>query len=68
MTGVKYNSLIAFMVKETGWTLEYIRSMPFGDLMALAEEFIGEPKKEPRRDDVWTLAEKEGIKLPKTLP
>ncbi len=54
------------MVKETGWSLEYIRSMPFGDLMALATEFIGKPTEEVRRDDVWELAKKEGIQLPRT--
>lgn len=66
MSTTNYNSLIAFMVKETGWSLEYIRSMPFSDLMALATEFIGKPQEETRRDDVWTLAKKEGIRLPKT--
>ena len=63
-TTTNYNSLIAFMVKETGWSLEYIRSMPFSDLMALAAEFIGKLTEEVRRDDVWELAKKEGIKIP----
>ncbi len=63
---MNWNNLIAFMVKETGWSLEYIRSMPFSDLMALATEFIGKPTEEVGRDDVWQLAEKEGIRLPKT--
>ena len=63
---MNWNNLIAFMVKETGWSLEYIRSMPFSDLMALATEFIGKPTEEVRRDDVWELAKKEGIQLPQT--
>ena len=66
MSITNFNSLIAYMVKETGWTLEYIRSIPFDDLIALAGEFMGEPKREIRRDDVWTLAKKKGIQLPKT--
>lgn len=66
MSITNYNSLIAFIVKETGWSLEYIRSMPFADLMALATEFIGKPTEEIRRDDVWALAKKKGIQLPET--
>ena len=33
------NELIALIIRETGWTLEYVRSQPFGYLRALAEEF-----------------------------
>ena len=33
------NELIALIVKETGWSLEYIRNQPLSYLYALAEEF-----------------------------
>jgi hypothetical protein len=33
-----YYELIAFLVRETGWTLEYIKDLPLADLSRLAEE------------------------------
>lgn len=33
------NELIALIIRETGWPLEYVRSQPLWDLRALAEEF-----------------------------
>lgn len=32
------NSIIAFVVRETGWSLEYIRDLPFPHLIALYHE------------------------------
>ncbi len=33
------NQLIAFLIRETGWSLEYIRSLPFDDFVSLISEF-----------------------------
>ena len=33
-----YNELVAFVVRETGWTLEYIGSLEFTKLQVLVEE------------------------------
>ncbi len=33
------NELVAFLVRETGWTLDYIRELPIAQLQELAREF-----------------------------
>lgn len=33
------NELVALIIRETGWSLEYVRSQPLWDLRVLAEEF-----------------------------
>jgi len=35
---MNYDELVAFVIKETGWTLEYIRNLPLKDLYLLVDE------------------------------
>ena len=98
--------LVAFIIRETGWTLEYVRNLPLEDLFLLANEFtelkkgedyqqaynfasmiatmvnlwsknrikpediVGYPPehnkiKEEKEEDIWKIAEKHGIQIPK---
>ena len=34
----RYNELIVFVIRETGWSLEYIRKIPFEQLSILVSE------------------------------
>ncbi len=34
----KRDELIVFVIRETGWTLEYVRELPLDDLFALVKE------------------------------
>lgn len=100
----KVNELVAFLARETGWTLEYIRAIPLSQLNALVEELryqkamdeykaaynaalivatlastskrkvkpqdiIGPPperaQKKVKESDIWKLAQKAGILIPK---
>jgi len=38
MDDKRYNELIVFVIRQTGWSLEYVRAIPFDFLMALVEE------------------------------
>ena len=102
---MNYDELVAFVIKETGWTLEYIRNLPLKDLYLLADELsyqkqmddyrqacnfaaviaklnnlwskrkvipqeiVGQPPKRQnimrKETDIWQIAEKTGIRIPK---
>lgn len=36
----KYNELIVFVIRETSWSLEYVRSIPYDQLLALTNELV----------------------------
>jgi len=98
------NELIVFVIRETGWSLEYVRDLSITQLYAFAAElayqkqmdeyhmatnfgmmiatwanakgrrkfnvqdFVGNPPQRQRIDkevdDIWTLAQMNGIKIP----
>jgi len=36
----KYNELIVFVIRETGWSLEYVRQIPYAQIVTLVNELI----------------------------
>lgn len=38
MRADRYNELIVFLIRETGWTLEYVRRIPYTEFALLVDE------------------------------
>ena len=39
-----YNEIVTFVIRETGWSLEYIRKLPIEELFALVDELSYQKK------------------------